>query len=284
MENLLKPSITQKNEVYYDDYYSKTDVSYICEILNDLDNFIEHATTTHISWVGLYYNNFQSELKGKKVLEMGCGDCSNAAVMAALGAEVYANDIASIPGNIVHKLNATCDFEQPIQFIYGDFLKADFPDDFFDIVVGKAFVHHLTHEQELQFTKKIARILKTDGQVRYLEPAVNSKIIDTIRWMIPMRDRPSKFQKGKYKIWKETVDMHPERDNSSKNYSRIGKNYFNNVEIHTLGSIEKFERLIPQGEFNRKFRRFAFRIEKPFPEFFKKPFARAQVVIYKNPK
>jgi 2-polyprenyl-3-methyl-5-hydroxy-6-metoxy-1,4-benzoquinol methylase len=275
---------TQKNEVYYDDLYSQTNIQHILDIINDIEGFLKVATTTHISWVGLYLNNFQAELKGKKVLEMGCGDCANAAVMAVLGAEVYANDISSESGRIIEKLNNSYAFEKPIQFIYGDFLKADMPENFFDIIVGKAFVHHLTNDQEIEFTEKNVRILKSDGQVRYQEPAVNNKILDAIRWAIPMKDRPAKWQKAEYKVWKETIDMHPIRDNSSANYRRIGKKYFEKTEIYCIGSIEKLERLIPVGEFNRKFRRFAFRLEKWLPGFFRNAFARSQVVIYKNPK
>lgn len=85
-------------------------------IINDIDGFLKVVTTTHISWVGLYHDNFQGELKGKKVLEMG-GDCTNAAVMAALGAEVYANDISTESGRIIAKLNNSYAFEKPIQFI-----------------------------------------------------------------------------------------------------------------------------------------------------------------------
>ena len=284
MESTNSNINTLKNEAYYDEVYSKANIAPILDILNDLDGFLKVATTTHISWVGLYHNNFQNELKGKKVLEMGCGDCANAAVMAALGAEVYANDISSISGKIIEKLNASHAFEKPLQFIYGDFLKTDFPDNFFDIVVGKAFVHHLTHEQELQFTAKIAKMLRSDGQVRYFEPAVNNKILDDIRWMIPLKDRPSKLRKAAFKIWKETVDMHPIRDNSSKNYLSIGRKYFYDAKVHPLGSIEKLERLLPAGEFNRKFRRFAFKLEKLLPGFVRYSFARSQVVMYKNPK
>lgn len=274
---------TQKNEAYYDDLYSQTNIQHILDILNDIEGFLKVATTTHISWVGLYHGHFQSQLKGKKVLEMGCGDCTNAAVMAALGAEVYANDISSESGRIIAKLNHHYTFEKPIQFIEGDFLKANLPADFFDIIVGKAFVHHLTNEQELAFAAKNVRILKPGGQVRYFEPAVNNKLLDAIRWSIPMKDRPAKWQKDAYKVWKETIDMHPIRDNSSGNYRRIGHKYFQSTAIYCLGSIEKLERLIPVGESNRKFRRLAFRLEKWLPGFIRNAFARSQVVIYTNP-
>lgn len=45
--------------------------------------------------------------------------------------------------------------------------------NFFDIIVGKGFVQHLTNEQEMAFAETNVRILKPNGQTRYFEPAVN---------------------------------------------------------------------------------------------------------------
>jgi SAM-dependent methyltransferase len=283
MEQDKTEEITRKNIEFYDNLYSDFNVDGIIRILDNLKEFMDVATTTHNSWVGLYYNNFQKELKGKRVLELGCGDCTNAAVMAGLGAEVYGNDIASVCGNIVNALNNKYTFEKPIQFIYGDFLKADFPDDFFDVIVGKAFVHHLTHEQEVEFAQKCARILKKNGIVRYCEPAVNNKFFDELRWMVPVKGRPSKLQKEKFEKWLK-ADPHPIRDNSSAHYKLIGKMFFRDIEIIPFGWIERFNRLLPRGNFNRKFSKMAFRLEKIMPHLLNHTFARSQVVTYRNPK
>ena len=106
----------------------------------------------------MYQNNFRERIKGKKVLEMGCGDCTNAAVMAALGAEVYANDIADASGDIIRLLNENYTFEKPIVFVPGDFLENDLPSESFDFVIGKAFLHHLTLPVEEQFIKETCRL------------------------------------------------------------------------------------------------------------------------------
>ena len=187
------------NERHYDKLYNKVDVNIILNRVNNVEEFIYEATRTHTSWVGLYYDNFQSQLKGKKVLELGCGDCTNAAVMSALGAEVHANDISQVSGVIIKKLNLNHKFKHPIKFIHGDFLKSELPLNYYDIVIGKAFNHHLTHEQEVQFIEIIVRILKPNGIVRYFEPAVNSKLLDKLRWLTPVPGRPSKLQKQKFK-------------------------------------------------------------------------------------
>lgn len=273
---------SDKNQKHYDTIYNSVNINYIIDKLNNLQDFMADAIQTDTSWVGLYHNNFQAQLKGKKILELGCGDCLNAAIMAALGAEVYANDISQVSGKIIERLNSNYEFEFPIKFIEGDFLKTNLLPNQFDIVIGKAFIHHLTHEQEIQFTKLIVAVLKPNGIVRYVEPAVNSKILDKLRWLIPVPGRPSKIQRKKFDKWKLN-DPHPERDNSYKRYKMIGNKYFNHTMIVPIGTIERFHRLLPKKN-NRKFRRFAFKIEKYIPNILNLLFARTQLIEYRDPK
>jgi len=146
---------TLRNKAVYDKIYSNIDVKSILEKINNVDVFLSDATKTDTSWFGLYHGNFKAQLKGKKILELGCGDCTNLAVMAALGAEVYGNDISQEVGVIIEKLNKNYQFDFPITFIEGDFLNSSLDNNQFDIVVGKSFVHHLTNDQEIEFTKMI---------------------------------------------------------------------------------------------------------------------------------
>ena len=273
---------TLKNKTHYDEVYGKINIQPILNKINNLENFMNDVTKTDTSWVGLYHGNFQEKLKGKKVLELGCGDCTNAAVMAAFGAEVYANDISQKSGEIIKQLNENYDFEVKIKFVEGDFLKSEIINDFFDIVIGKAFVHHLTHEQEIEFTKRIVSVLKPNGTVRYFEPAVNNKFLDALRWLTPVPGRPSKIQTKKFNRWKIN-DPHPERDNSSKHYEKIGSEYFKDAIIVPIGAIERFHRILPK-KINRTFRRFAFRLEKKLPYSLNLSFARSHLIEYKMPK
>ena len=268
-----------KNRKHYDKIYSQVNTKHILNKIENLEHFMNDATQTDTSWVGLYHGRFQNKLKGKKILELGCGDCSNAAVMAAFGAEVYANDISQKSGEIIKKLNENYEFEFKITFIEGDFLKSEITDNFYDIIIGKAFVHHLTHEQEVQFTEKIVSILKPKGIVRYFEPAVNNKFLDSLRWLIPVPGRPSKIQKKKFEKWKIN-DPHPERDNSSKHYEKIGKEYFKETKIVPFGSIERFHRILPK-KYSRKFRRLAFRLEKKLPNSVNLLLARSHLIEFK---
>ena len=272
----------KKNKEHYEKVYANYNINNILYWINNLDKFLDSATTTETSWYGLYQDNFREKIKGKKVMEMGCGDCTNAAVMAALGAEVYANDIASASGDIVRKINASFSFDHPIVFVEGDFLENNLPSQTFDYVVGKAFLHHLTLPVEKLFLKETARLLKIDGEARFFEPAVNSMILDEIRWHIPVGGRPSKFNKAAFKKWKER-DPHPDRSFSSKHWKKAGEAFFKDVEIIPVGTLERFSRLFGWGERRNKFKRWALKSEKFLPGFLNKPFTRSQLIIYRKP-
>lgn len=271
-----------KNKDFYEKAYSDYSIKNILWWLNHLDGYLEFATTTETSWVALYKDNFREELEGKKVLEMGCGDCNNAAIMAALGAEVYANDIAAASGEIVRKLNENYEFKYPLQFIEGDFLHNNLPDKEFDFIIGKAFLHHLTVPVEKLFLKETARLLKPGGEARFFEPAVNSKILDELRWMVPVKNRPSKLNKKAFAAWKEE-DPHPDRSFSSKHFEMAGKEFFTEVVITPIGSLERFGQLFNRGKKREIYRKKALKAENSLPYFVNLYFAKSQLIQYRKP-
>lgn len=273
---------TTKNRLHYDKQYSKINIGKILRIAEDVDKFLDDVTVVDTSWVCMYLGDFRKELKGKKILELGCGNCHNAAVMAALGAEVFANDISDKSGDIIEALNAKTDFTYPIKYLKGDFLKIEFLPNDFDLVVGKAFLHHLTHEQERAFIKRIVSILKPEGGARFVESAVNNMFLDKLRWMIPVPGRPSSLNIKKFKAW-QAQDPHPIRDNSGKHYKSLGAANFKEVAIESVGSIERFNRLFPKAKWNRKFRARAFIVERYLPKFIQFELARTQTIIYRYP-
>lgn len=271
-----------KNKEYYENLYNDHGIEGILYWLNNLEEVLPRIISTYTTWNGIYKNNFQTRLQGKKVLEMGCGDCSNAAVMAALGAEVYANDIASASGIIIKKLNNNYNFKHPIRFIEGDFLENSLASGSFDFVIGKAFLHHLTIPVEKLFIKETARLLNAEGEARFFEPAVNSKILDELRWHIPVPGRPSKFNKKAFRIWKEK-DVHPDRTLNSRHFEKTGHKYFKETEINPVGTLERLHRIMPKNGFNHRYRKWALRSEKYLPGFLNLYLTRSQLIIYRKP-
>ncbi|WP_347410326.1 class I SAM-dependent methyltransferase [Christiangramia sp.] len=271
----------EKNRLFYENLYKDYPVSNIIHWVNDLDVFLKASLTTEASWFALYQGDLQNRLKGKKVLEMGCGNCVNASIMAALGAEVYANDIASSSGEIIKKVNEKITFKYPIKFIQGDFLENKLSSGMFDYVIGKAFLHHLRIPEERLFLKETARLLKDDGEARFFEPAVNNRILDEIRWHIPIKGRPSKFNRKAFKKWRE-IDPHPERSFSSRHFKKAGEEFFGEVKIMPVGTLERFSKFMSWGKKREKFKSWALNNEKKIPFFINKNLTRSQLIIYKN--
>jgi len=272
----------QKNQEHYDKRYSNFNIKRVLRISNDVNKYLDNVTEGDTSWVCMYYGDFREEIKGKKVLELGCGNCFNATAMAALGAEVYANDISDKSGDIIDALNQETNFKHPIKYLKGDFLKLHESPKDFDYVIGKAFLHHLTHEQEEEFLKKISYSLKPGGKARFVEPAVNNKLLDTLRWMVPVTGRPSSLQTKKFEAWL-AKDPHPIRDNSGKHYKNVGLKFFKKAQINSIGAIERYHRLLPNNKWNRTYRVFAYKLEKLLPKFMQYEFARTQTVMYEVP-
>jgi SAM-dependent methyltransferase len=271
-----------KNARHYDQKYSSVDVDYILKRVQDIDRFLDDAIRTDTSWHGLYQDDFANSLSGKRVLELGCGDGLNAIIMAKLGAEVVANDISSESGRIIVQAAERLGLKN-IQPLVGDFATVPVESRSFDVVVGKAFLHHLTHEVESEYFVKISRILKSNGEARFFEPAVNSIWLDNLRWMTPVPGRPSSLSRSAFAAWKAN-DPHPDRDNSSKHYQELGAKYFRDVSVRPIASLERLCRLMPNGKWNRSYRRWAHRAETRLPMFFRKFAARSQSIVFRNPR
>ncbi|MGY5851785.1 class I SAM-dependent methyltransferase [Salegentibacter sp. F14] len=274
---------SDKNKVHYEEKYANYSIGNILHWINNLDAFLDSATSTEISWFAMYQKGYRNKLKGKKVVEMGCGDCVNAAVMAAMGAEVWANDIASSSGRIVALLNENYKFEYPIKFVEGNFLTNELPAGNFDFVNGKAFLHHLELPLEAEFIRETARLLKPDGEARFFEPAVNSPLLDELRWHIPVKTRPSKFNRAAFAKWKAN-DPHPDRSFSSAHFEEVGRKFFHEVEIIPVGTLERFSRFLKWGEPRNRFKRWALRSEARLPGLVNKLLTRSQLIIYRKPR
>jgi ubiquinone/menaquinone biosynthesis C-methylase UbiE len=271
-----------RNAQHYNAIYQKVDAGGLVTKIRTLDAWLGDAIGTDTSWHGIYHDGFATHLSGKRVLEIGCGNGLNALVMAALGADVVANDIASACEAPINEAARQLGLGN-ISTISGDFAALSFPGKKFDIVVGKAFLHHLTHEVEDDYLRKIACLLTPTGEARFFEPATNSAMLDSIRWLVPVPGRPSVLQRHAFAEW-AAADPHPQRDNSSRHFEDVGHRYFEDVQIVCIGSIERLCRLMPESEWRRAYRRWAHRMETRLPAAVRHRAARSQLIVYRQPR
>jgi SAM-dependent methyltransferase len=271
----------QTNREHYDHYYRAVNVGGLVGKLRNPQQFLARAKRTG-SWYGVYHDGFAERIGGKSVLELGCGDGLNALLMAALGARVVAIDISAESERIIRKASGILQLEH-ITPVTGDFGQIPLAPASFDFVVGKEFLHHLSPELETYYMQKVASLLTPTGEARFVEPAVNSKALDTLRWMVPVPGRPSILKRRVFAKWK-AEDPHPERDNSSAHYLTQGQRYFGDVRIVPYGSIDRFHRFLRKGEACDRFRVWAHGIEPKLPYWFRRRAARGQLIVYRHPR
>jgi len=85
------------------------------------------------------------------------------------------------------------------EFKVMDAHKLEFPDDTFDVVFGREILHHLDYEVS---AKEMARVLKNDGQIVFLEPLGRNPIGKFVRWRTP--DKRTAFEKP---VDKEEIEI-----------------------------------------------------------------------------
>jgi SAM-dependent methyltransferase len=120
----------------------------------------------------------RASIAGKVVLDYGCGDGASSAKLLALGARhVYGLDLgeAAITKARARGLaNAT--------FVVGDAHRLPWPDQTFDVVVGRAILHHLDLATA---TRELVRALRPGGKLFFVEPLYHNPLAALFRLLTP---------------------------------------------------------------------------------------------------
>jgi len=129
-----------------------------------------------VAWLG-------PTLESKRVLEICCHNCEFGAILARLGATVDSIDIAEPLIAQAHRRAAINGVVGRLRPAVMSVHQMQFPDRSFDVVFGKAALHHL----DLQAARhEIFRVLKPGGIGVFSEPVAFSPILQTLRRMVPV--------------------------------------------------------------------------------------------------
>lgn len=101
------------------------------------------------------------DLKGKKILEIGCGEGIYLDIIARQGGVIFGQDISSERAAIAAKKLKENFFDVDIKI--GDAAELLFSDNYFDAVIAADFLEHVTYEEKKKIVAEAYRVLKPGG-------------------------------------------------------------------------------------------------------------------------
>ncbi len=147
---------------------------------------LERYRETRRPWFNKEFRfQLMGDLRGKRVLDVGCGDGSNALLMARFGARVTGIDISSRSIELCHRRAELDGVGANTQFICSPLETADLLDGSFDIIWGDGVLHHLIPELD-GVMRKLVSCAKPGAFFLFSEPVCLSPLMRRLRKRIPI--------------------------------------------------------------------------------------------------
>jgi SAM-dependent methyltransferase len=124
------------------------------------------------------------DVRGKRVVDFGCGSGANTALLTNRGAHVWAIDISEDLLRLGRRRLEVSGRDGAATFIAGSAHDLPFPDASIDVVFGIAILHHLDLDL---VSREVRRVLKPGGRAIFQEPVRNSAVIRFLRSLVPYR-------------------------------------------------------------------------------------------------
>ena len=244
--------VLQQNQEVWGTIFREVDPHPILARVRDAQRVIADDLSWSTAAECTWGDGFLARLPGARILEIGGGSGETACMMLALGAaHVTTTEITDDAKGLMKHLGTELGYADRLDVRIGDFLEMDLgAPHSYDIVMLREVLHHIPTEIEDEFVGRTAHFLRPDGMARFKDPAVNSRVLDELRWAVPTPGRPSKLlSRAKFKAWR-AADPHPIRDDSTKHYLEIMRRHYGRVDAHVLGSIARFHRLVDSEKYH----------------------------------
>ena len=239
-------------------------------------SFGEHLQSIH--W-RLLFQRYLADVAGRRILDVGCGTGWTSLLLAQSGAEVTAIDISPRQIEILSFNASHYGLADRICAQAGDLTKMGLEEGSFDLCVGASILHHLEPAEERAMVREIARLLVPGGTAFFVEPAVNWRLLDQFRYLVPVPGRPACWSRG-WKAYK-LRDPHPRRDLSSRHFRRVGREFFDRVDVEAMGVFNRLERLT-RYRGKALIHRLDYAVTGRLPQPLREPFCRAQIIRYRK--
>ena len=188
-------------------------------------------------------------IKGKRILDAGCGDGWLSVILAKRGAIVDGFDISPSAIKFAQDRAAINGVGNGCTFRAASAYDLPYPEAEFDGVIGSAILHHLGDKQ--RFARELRRVMKPGAVAVFQEPFGNSLVLERFRTFVPV---PS---------------MSPDDPDQWKQQFKYGdlkpfEKHFR-VQVKEYHLLSRLDRVIPPGRTLTFLERLDRRILASFP-------------------
>jgi SAM-dependent methyltransferase len=137
------------------------------------------------------------DVRGKRVLDLGCGSGYHAVLLALRGAEVYAIDVADEWVRLTRARAYQNGVGEHVHALVMSAYALAFPPESFDVACGVAILHHLAPQA---LGRELRRVLRPDGRAVFLENSANNPFLMLARRLCGHFGIPKWSTDGEYPL------------------------------------------------------------------------------------
>lgn len=135
-----------------------TPEAYKIDLQDHLINRLEHDRARIIPWL-----NAAGSLKGKKILEIGCGTGSSTVALAEQGADVTGIDLDADALKVAEERKKLYALDIKLEYMNAADVHKNYPKGTFDFIIFFATIEHMIHEERMIAMKETWDLLSPGG-------------------------------------------------------------------------------------------------------------------------
>lgn len=164
----MQDDLLQREQAFHDQWASTIEVDGI-----RVADYFEACTAPENRFILKHLG----DVRGKTLLDLGCGAGENSVYFAKLGAHCIASDYS--PGMVEVALKLAESNGVSIEGRVINAMAIDYPDNSFDIVYAANLLHHIPDPE--QTIREIHRVLKPGGKMCFWDPLRHNPVINVYR-------------------------------------------------------------------------------------------------------
>lgn len=166
----MQEEILRKEQDFHDQWAAAIDVEGI-----RVSDYFEACTAPENRFILKHLG----DVRGKYLLDLGCGAGENSVYFASRGAKCVASDYS--PGMVEVALKLAAANQVQVEGRVINAMAIDFPDNTFDIVYASNLLHHIPNPKLT--LREMHRVLKPGGLACFWDPLKHNPIINVYRRM-----------------------------------------------------------------------------------------------------